>query len=174
MSARTRRKWAGELFIGVGFFVVAVVLAVQFRKALKEYRQRAPIRREVQAHPETFRTGVVVRIRRTSGESTLRGTLFLIVRGGFLEISHPVRLVAVLFGQEFYFRASDLRIETYWDQRERISITDISYGMDASLSVTSRTNLGEIWYALVAAGAVPAGQAPQVEAATKPRPSDQP
>jgi hypothetical protein len=123
--------------------------------ALKGYRRIEPIRREVQGHPVTFRASVVVSIRRPSGESTLRGPLTLIVRGGFLEISHPIRPVAVFFGQEFYFRATDLRIETYRDetyrdQRERIRVTDTSYGTDASLSVTAlprfyQTDLGGIW-----------------------------
>jgi hypothetical protein len=144
------------------FIVIAVAVAVQFRNGLREYRRIEPIRRVVQGHPVTFGTSVVVQILTSSRASTLRGSLYLIVRGEFLEICHPIRPVAVFFEQEFYFRASDLRIETYWDQRERIRITDVSYGMGASLSVTNRTNLGGIWNALVNAGAVPVGQAPQV------------
>jgi hypothetical protein len=167
------------LFFGVAFAVIAAAFAVQFRNGLKAHRRIEPIRREVQGHPVTFRTSVVVAIRTPSGESTLRGSLNLMVRGGFLEISHPLRPVAVLFGQEYYFRATDLRIQTHRDQRERIRITDISYGTDSSLSVTamprfSQADLGGIWQALVNAGAVPVGQAPQAGTVTKPPPGDLP
>jgi hypothetical protein len=169
MSVWTGRRWVGELvFQCIAFAVVAVAFAVRFRNAMKEYRRGEPIRREVRGHLVTFGTSVVVRIKRrgSSGESAFRGSLNLIIRGEFLEISHPNRPVAVFFGQEFYFRATDLRIETYrgqmnWGQREWIRITDISYGTDAYLSVTNRTNLGGIWHALTSAGAVPVGQAPQ-------------
>jgi hypothetical protein len=162
MSVWTCGRWDGELvFQCIAIAVVAVAFALRFRNALKENRRIEPIRREVRSHPVTFGTSVAVRIRRPSGELTLWGPLNLIVRAGFLEISQPSRPVAMFFGQEFYFRAADLRIETCWDQRERIRITDISYGTDASLSVISRTNLAGIWDALVNAGAVPVGPAPQ-------------
>jgi hypothetical protein len=173
------------LYMWIVSVVLAVAFAVRFRNGLKEHRRIEPIRREVQGHPVTFRTSVVVTIRTPSGESsTLRGPLNLIIRGGFLEISNALRPVAVLFGQEYHFRATDLRIETYRDltyrdQRERIRITDTSHGTDASLSVTAlpslvQTDLGGIWQALVNAGAVPAGQAPQAGTVTKPPPRDLP
>jgi hypothetical protein len=164
MSVWTGRRQADELvFLCVALAVAAVAVAVRFRNA---YRRIEPIRREVRSHPVTFQTGVIVRTGGSSGELTLSRPLNMIVRGEFLEISHPSHPVAVFFGQEFYFRATDLQIETYWGkmnwgQREWIRITDFSYGTDAYLSVTSRTSLGEIWPALVSAGAVPVGQAPQ-------------
>ncbi len=147
------------IWLAVGAAIVVAGLAIAFAKR----RRDAPLRREViAASPVTLAADVAVRVRTVFGDVSLKGTMTLRIKNGFIEVSNPFPPARVLMGQEFYFRANAVQLEaglTAWG-RECITITGDSSGKQLTLTITERKRTRVIWDALVKAGAQPASCEP--------------
>ena len=90
-----------------------------------------------------------------------RGPLCLVVCGDAFEVSHPFPLARFLFGQEYAYRAGDTTIEVIrgpW--HDWIEVQGRSGAPAARIWIRRRNLNGQIWDALVDAGAHPVGSSP--------------
>lgn len=139
---------------------VATGLFLVYRKRYRE----APLRQVVRSHAVTYKTSV--RVRQCDdlfgAESEIRGSMNLIVRAEFIEISSPIPFLAAALGMEFFFPAAEVKIEAHRSRwgREWIWLTGESAGKVTRLSIANRNNMREIWEVLVGAGVVPTGVPP--------------
>jgi hypothetical protein len=138
-------------WLAVGVAIVVAGLTIAFAKR----RRDAPLRREVrEVSPVTFAADVAVRVRTVFGDVPLRGEMTLLAKGGFIEVSNPFPPARVLLGQEFYFRANVVQLESGLNAWGRASITidGHSSGKQVILTITERKRIRAIWDALAAAG----------------------
>jgi hypothetical protein len=91
-----------------------------------------------------------------------RDPLYLTVRGDLFGVSHPLRLVRYLFGEDYCYRAADTTVEVVpgrwhdWIEVHGQPGTGI-----APIQIGRRKMNRQIWDALVQAGAEPIGPSPQ-------------
>ena len=85
------------IWLAVGAAIVVAGLAIAFAKR----RRDAPLRREViAASPVTLAADVAVRVRTVFGDVSLKVTMTLRIKNGFIEVSNPFPPARVLMGQE--------------------------------------------------------------------------
>jgi hypothetical protein len=90
----------------------------------------------------------------------IRGSLSLIVRDNYFEISHPVPLVGAILGQRFLFVACRAKIKVRRQRllfgkgkmREWIEIEDTDSRRGIVISIATKRDMRQAWEALVAAG----------------------
>ena len=125
-------------------------------------RREAPLRREIQAQPLTFRSPVRVRADFFGTMASLRGMLHLNVYSNGFEILDALPPVRFVFGFDYCYRARDTSIEVIRGAlTEWIEITGHPAGSAVQAQIRSRGMNRQLWDVLVAAGARPVGQPPQ-------------
>lgn len=134
-------------------------------------RREAPLRREIRSQNITFWTRLTeVKVREGYGLPEwlpLRSSMALYVRSDSLDISSTIMPVRVVMGMEYYFKASEISIETSRDPARGsalnwIIVTGIRHGEEIKLAITNgdESRLYDAWNALVAIGAMPIGLPP--------------
>jgi ribosomal protein S18 acetylase RimI-like enzyme len=107
----------------------------------------------------TFRASVDIKVNLLGMWATARGTHHLTVHEDAFEISHPLALARVMFGQQYSYRAAETLIEVvpgWW--HDWIEITGRSPERPADqIRVGRRGTNREIWQELVRAGSLSAG-----------------
>jgi hypothetical protein len=147
---------AVEVFILLGILVLGfTVLCVM---SWRSRRFEAPLRRAARARPvRTFGMSVDARVSRQGMELPVKGRLDLVVWGDIVEVSHPFVLARFIFGQEYFFLASETTVKIIPGRRNWILIEGHWRGRTTRVWVARRDMTREIWHALIHAGASPGG-----------------
>jgi hypothetical protein len=126
-------------------------------------RQVSQVRREARMRPVRLLATVRAQVETSLfGELAIRGPVTLIVRDGFVEISHPFPVARFLFGQEYYLRLDGMTIEASrgaWGGGW-ITMEGDCAGRTRCISIANREKLWAIWNALADGGATPIGPPP--------------
>jgi hypothetical protein len=150
------------IFIAVSLLSWCVFV---LRNVLVTRRREAPLRRDAMAQPVTWSTTAVSvsAVTRTLGIrwGSGGGAVGLNLRGGYIEIlgAFPG---SKFMGLEWYLRSRDVKIEALRGVlQRRISLKGPSAGQrDIELILWSTGDLRDVWYALIADGAIPVGPPP--------------
>ena len=147
------------LFASLAVIVAGTYLGLDMRTWFRS----APLRREWKARAVTFRTELDWVRYQPDGEMK---HMEIFVRGDMFRVAAPFGLIP---GLNDYFRAPETTIEVSRGQlriygiegrREWIVVRTIREDREFQLSLTKRFFLDEVWYALVAAGAIPRSDGP--------------
>jgi hypothetical protein len=147
-----------------GAFVVTVLALVFGASALIAWtrrRREEPLRKEMQARPVTFRSGVDVKANFLGMKASQHGPLYLNVHGDAFRVSHPFPLARFLFGQDYSYRSRDTTIEMALGVlHDWIEISGQSAGSAVRIWIGRRKMNRQLWDVLVSAGAHPIGSPP--------------
>jgi hypothetical protein len=141
--------------------VLALALAASVLVAWSRRHREGPLLKEIQAWPVTFRARVDVNANVLGTMTSQHGPLYLTVRGDAFEVSHPLPLARLLFGQDYCYRADDTTIEVIPGLlHDWIEISGQPDSSAARIRIGRRNMNRQIWDALVRAGAHPIGSSP--------------
>jgi hypothetical protein len=156
------------------YIFLAVVLAgfaIGLGQVWLRRRREAPLRREIRSQPVTYWTALAeVKVREGYGWpewQPLRSSMALNVRGDSFDISSTILPIRVAMGMEYYFKASEVSIETSRVPSRSpavnwIIVTGSQRGKAIKLAITNGNEgqLHDAWNALTAVGAIPIGPPP--------------
>ena len=152
----------GPLFFALCLIPLVVVFGAVGTLASVRRRREAPLRKEIQAQPLTFRSPVRVSAELFGMMAGARGNLYLNVHGDAFEIVDTMPVARFVFGMDYCYRAQDTSIQVIQSGPfECIEITGHPAGSAVRAQIRRRGMNRQFWDALVAIGVHPVGQPPQ-------------
>jgi hypothetical protein len=141
--------------------VIALAVAYSVFRELPRRRWEAPLRKEIQARPLTFRAIVNVKVGAVDPMESPRGPLTLSVHGDMFEVSSALPPFRFLNGQQYCYRARDTTIEmVHGVLHDWIEICGLPGSGAVRIRIGRRKANRQLWDVLAEAGADPIGPPP--------------
>ena len=140
--------------------VAIVISGLAFAKIQRKQKGLRPLKAFAQGQEVLYRLPVAVKYKLGSGWSikTLAG-MEVVIRSGVIGVSMTAASLGETLGSDWMFRAPETTIEVSGEPshgiriRQWIVLTGTEQDKSASLAISSTDRLGDIWRALVDAGA---------------------